>query len=574
MKRILAILFLPCALSFAQTNINKVCVVDALKYSTVSSAEGDCGGGGIVVIPPSYQGNENGEGSSGVIDLRRPESGRGLTPVTEFKARGDAAMRNDGSSQTGSGDFTSASASFAAGRDEGKAIVITGAGPDNASFTTTIRTVKSPTSVELATPAGFTARDLTFWYGTENTGAFQAAYGSGKPLFLPPGQYLMIGTVKGSTPLFLIGSGTQSVIIDDTVVFDVHGKSGHLLDNIHMQAATKVVGVPPSGFPTRYAGTPVVVDRVGQGLGYAAEDEDTDVWSKLSKVQQDQHIGPTMIFKSDGTHIYRITGDFVSINLYDVQFSEVALCNFRAGRNFSGGISFWHTPNDGLANRQDSIHDNNVRYASHNGIAWAASDKVSVRHNQTFYNGESGLKNNGSQRDHTFDTNSEVVGNDSEHNQWDGMDLSESFPHVNIYRASSVVTGNTSSYNIRTGTYVDGSGWTLTDNIFEGNGLTGMHMDVSDSVISKNTLTHNNSRRDPHHCQMLLGTSAASKNNVIEHNRIVGSADSGPAIRWGTVSTGNKVTDNIATGGAVFAFEGPPGAAQGNSDSRGRYRDR
>jgi hypothetical protein len=584
MNRTIAIVLLTCALSLGQVSdgaaansspsLNKLCFVDGLKYSTVASAMNDCGGSGIVVIPPTYVGNEPVENATGIIDLRHSENAKGLTPVTELGVRNDAVTRNDGASQSGSNMFSSASASFAAGRDEGKAIVITGAGPENASLTTTIRAVKSPASVELATAAGFTATGLTYWYGTENTPALQAAYGSGKPLFLPPGQYLMTGTVKGSTPVFLIGSGAQSVIIDDTTVFDMRGKAGHLLDNFRMQAATKLTVLPPRSFPTRYTGTPVAVDRVGAGIGYQPEVQDSDVWSKLSGAQRTQQIGPTIIAKSDGTHIYGITGDLISILLYDVQLSEVALCNFRAGKNFAGAIVLWHTPHDGLANRQDSIHDNSVRYASYSGIVWTSSDKVSIRHNQSAYNGESGLKNYATQGDGTYNTHAEVVGNDSEHNQFDGMDLSESYPHINNFQASSVVSENTSSFNIRTGAYIDGLGWTLVNNVFEGNGLTGMEMDVSDSVISRNTLTHNNTLHDPRANQMILGSGRPSMNNIIEHNRIVGGSGSGAAIKWGSVSTGNKIVDNTATGGAVFMFAAPPAESQGNSDSRGRYSDR
>ncbi len=585
MYRTIAIIVLGCAAGFGQTGgaastttltTGKLCFVDGMQYQSVQDAVSDCGGSGVVVIPPTYSGSDSGQDVSGghVLDFRRPATVKGLTPVTQFGTKGDAVTGNDGVSESGSATFTAASGHFESRRDEGKAIVITGAGPENASLTTTIKAVNGPNRVTLATAAGFTGTNLTYWYGTDNTGAMQSAYHSGKLLLLPPGEYLMTGTVKGQNPLFLVGSGEGSVLIDDVTVFDVHGNNGHYLDNVRMEAATKLTAVPPRGFPTRYAGTPVALDRVGAGVGYQPQVEDEDIWRRVSPAQQKQDIGPQIKISSDRTHIYRITGDLVSILAFDTQYSEIALCNFRGGKNWSGGLVLWHTPDDGKRNSHDRIHDNTVRYASFNGIVWVAADNVSIVHNHTEYNGESGFKNRSNQRDGTYDSHIQIIGNSTQHNHYDGFDLSESYPHTNTFRASSTASGNTSSFNDRTGTFVDGKEWTLTNNTFENNGLSGMSMDVSDSVISGNTLQNNNTLHDARSHQMLLSPGVASMNNVIARNRIAGSGTEGAAIRWSRDSTGNKVSENTATGGAVFRFEAPPGSSRGNSDSRGRYPDR
>lgn len=584
--RTIPILFLASAASLAQVgtgsaakptpSVNNLCFVDGLKYSTIESAVSACSGTGIVVIPPTYAGTDSPENGNGipVWDFRHSQRPDGFTPVTDFGAKGDAATGADGASEMGSTTFTAASGSFASGRDEGKAIIITGAGVDNASFTSTIKAVESSNRVTLATAAGFTAAGLTYWYGTENTPAFQAAYDSMKPLFLPAGKFLMTGTVKGTTPLVLTGLGERSTIIDDGAVFYIRGSGGNLINNFRMQAATKLTPVTPRGFPTPYAGTPVALDRIGEGIGYQPELQDFDVWPKVSKQQQSQQIGPTILAVSDGTHIYRITGDLISILLYDVQFSEVALCDFRAGKNFVAGIALWHTPHDGLMNRHDTIHDNYVRYASYNGIVWAGSEDISILHNRTENNGESGLKNSATRGDGTYDTQVQVIGNQTQHNHYDGLDLSEDYPHKGEHLASSVVSGNTSNFNDRTGTYADGLGWTLMDNTFEGNGLSGMSLDISDSIIAGNILENNNTLHERFSHQMLIGTSTASRNNTIEHNRIVGSVASGAAILCSAKSTGNKFNDNAATGGALFDLRAAPAESSGNSDSNGPYPDK
>src|ERR1700746_1742409 len=238
--RTIVILLLECAASLAQAgspvkpspSINNLCFVDGVKYSTIKSAMSACGGTGTVVIPPAYAGMDLLENRNGipVWDFRHSQRPEGFTPVTDFGAKGDAATGADGASKMGSTTFTAASGSFTSGRDEGKAIIITGAGVDNTSLTTIIKAVKSSNRVILAAAAGFTATGLTYWYGTENTPAFQAAYDSMKPMFLPAGKFLMNGRVKGTNPLVLTGLGERSTIIDDGAVFDVHGADGIFLN--------------------------------------------------------------------------------------------------------------------------------------------------------------------------------------------------------------------------------------------------------------------------------------------------------------------------------------------------------
>jgi len=581
-RPLIALLACICALDSAisvkaqnPTLVERICVYDGLKHNSLLSAMNECGERGLPVIPPTFSGQEPANAKNPVVwDFRQPEVLKRLTPVTEFGAKGDAEMRSDGASVSGTTTFTATSSLFVRGRDEGKAIIITGAGPENASLTTTIKAIDSPNRITLEAPAAFTASGLTYWYGTDNTLAMQTAYGSRKPLFLPPGKFLMTGTVKGSDPLLLAGAGPQSVIINDTTVFSVHGTNGHFLDNFRMQAATKLAPILPRSFPTPHAGTPITVDRIGTGIGYQPEMGDDDIWSKVSKQQQEQQIGPTLTMSSDGIHIYRITGDLVSIVLFDTQFSEVVRCDFRGGKNFVGGIALWHSPGSGAVNRRNSIRDNTIRYASFSGIAWATAEDILIKNNVVEYNGESGLKNFSSFKDGTYNKRVEVVGNQSRRNHYDGLDMSQSFPHSNSQVADSIVSGNLSSSNFRTGLYVDGIGWKLIDNTIEINGLTGLSADVSNSVISGNVLTHNNTLHDQAHHQMLIGPARPSLNNIFERNRIEADGASGAAIKLSPLSTGNQLRDNVATGGTLFQIEAKPAESHGNSDSRGRYPDR
>jgi hypothetical protein len=94
--------------------------------------------------------------------------------VVGYGAAGDAKMRVDGAISSGTAILTSATATFAAS-DVGKYIRVEGAGVASADLITTIQSRTNATTVVLANNAGTTVSGKSFWWGTDDTDAVQAA---------------------------------------------------------------------------------------------------------------------------------------------------------------------------------------------------------------------------------------------------------------------------------------------------------------------------------------------------------------------------------------------------------------
>lgn len=117
----------------------------------------------------------------------------------EYGAMGDGIILLDGNITSADATFTSATATFTSA-DVGKVITITGAAGTNIDLTTTISSINSATSVELAATASATVTNVSFCYGTDDTVAIQAAinavgaltikYGT---VFFPAGIYIVNG---------------------------------------------------------------------------------------------------------------------------------------------------------------------------------------------------------------------------------------------------------------------------------------------------------------------------------------------------------------------------------------------
>ena len=123
---------------------------------------------------------------------------------TEYGALGDGIHLFDGNITSGDSTFTSASAVFTSG-DIGKVITIHDAGGTNIDLTSTISSINSSTSVELADTASATVFNVDFIYGTDDTTAIQNAIDATQSstnkfgiVFFPAGIYIVNGTYGGN----------------------------------------------------------------------------------------------------------------------------------------------------------------------------------------------------------------------------------------------------------------------------------------------------------------------------------------------------------------------------------------
>lgn len=122
--------------------------------------------------------------------------------VLAYGARGDGLRKNNGVISSGDATLTSTGATFSSG-DIGKSIVVEGAGSGGSDLFTTIASINSATSVELAANASTSVSGAVFIYGTDNTPYFQAAInacyaaGGGK-VFIPSGVFALFGSLQTS----------------------------------------------------------------------------------------------------------------------------------------------------------------------------------------------------------------------------------------------------------------------------------------------------------------------------------------------------------------------------------------
>lgn len=138
-----------------------------------------------------------------------------------FGAIGDRVAGSDGVISSGGNTYTSASAAWTSD-DIGKVFVAHGAGAAGATLYTTIASVNSATSVELADAAGTEIASAgVYSYGTDNTMALQKWLDIAQMAdqrgyliaWLDPGAYIVTGTIQGRVYVSLDGAGVRWSVI-------------------------------------------------------------------------------------------------------------------------------------------------------------------------------------------------------------------------------------------------------------------------------------------------------------------------------------------------------------------------
>lgn len=149
-----------------------------------------------------------------------------IASVQEYGATGDAVLKADGAITAGDATFTSASSAFV-DADAGKGIIIKGAGAAGAELITTIASVTSATTVELAANAATTVSGATFTYGTNDQPAIQTAFNAlveGQTLNFPRGNYFLTSPLTtsvdrtrftGDGALLIYGKNISAIVISN-----------------------------------------------------------------------------------------------------------------------------------------------------------------------------------------------------------------------------------------------------------------------------------------------------------------------------------------------------------------------
>ena len=327
------------------------------------------------------------------------------------------------------------------------------------------------------------------WFGanslpgiTDMSAAAQAATTAAGDVLFGANSYKISGVTYTGKMSWKGVVGTK--ILSDGAVLTVTNGTGSQVDNLWLENITAPWIIIRD--PTNWSATVTPVQS--NALGYQPTGNDQDVWSGLTTAQQNQNIGPKISFSGNAQRIEisRIHGRFVGLTVADAQHSTVRDCNFQAGKDGWGGISFYNVNNQiGIGNR---AINNVVSYSSISGICFTRNTDGEMSGNVSEYNGESGLKTN-------QDTTSgidyrcyrmKIQGNTARYNYYDGIDFSMDYPHTGTLDGSHTVVGNKSYLNRQTGYFADGLNNQFVGNYAYGNGVSGIFLDCGYSQIVDN----------------------------------------------------------------------------------------
>ena len=406
-------------------------------------------------------------------------------------------------------------------------------------------------------------------FGADPTGtndctvAIQAATNSGKPVYFPAGTYKIVtGGISYTGTIVWYGEGSKSIIESDATVITVNSGSNSSIDNIYMQNITApwIIHRNVNSWST----VPAVVQS--NGPGYQPTVNDQDVWSSLTTAQQNQDIGPKFIFQGNasGITISRIYGRFVSIELYDTQYTTVRDCNFQAGKNFAGGIVFWNINNQ--QGEYNQVINNTITYASFSGIVFARNYDGLAEGNVCLYVGESGIK---TYQGTTGGVDArcyrmQLLNNNSMYAYYDGFDFSSDYPHTGTIDSRHIIMGNITYGNRQTGFYADGMNTQFIGNQARSTGISGFGLFYNESLITDNLAwgCNTSGTLSGEHQMYNNGAGCTISNNYLN--------PAGQTGGYALYATGtNLVANNYAYSGVIFLGNQNAVTAQsiGNIDS-------
>jgi parallel beta helix pectate lyase-like protein/pectate lyase-like protein len=138
--------------------------------------------------------------------------------VKGFGAKGDTKQVSDGRIASGSTVLASLSYEFVPA-DQGKTILVIGAGPSGSNLVTLISSVVDPAHVTLAAAAVVAVENATVYWGTNDSAAIanaiRAISNSGGTLFFPSGTYLNQATLRLPNSTTMQGEGRSSWLVGD-----------------------------------------------------------------------------------------------------------------------------------------------------------------------------------------------------------------------------------------------------------------------------------------------------------------------------------------------------------------------
>lgn len=377
---------------------------------------------------------------------------------------------------------------------------------------------------------------------TDDTAAVQAATNSGRAVYFPGGTYRVAGvSYTGRVNWYSKGDAT---IMSDVEVLAVTNGSYSKIKDIRFVNITAPWIIRRNKLTWALEFGPAQSNEEG----YQPTVSDLDIWSTLTPAQQGQDIGPKLTFagNASGIEVSGLTGEFLSILIYDAQYSSVHDCNFRAGKNFAGGIVFWNI--NGQIGYSNSAVDNVIRYPSFCGVTAARNYDGVMSRNRVDGGGESGIK---TYQNETGGVDArcyrmQVQDNNVTFMFYDSLDLASDFPLTGTKDSRHTVTGNNCFGSRQTGLHIDGLLCMISGNNLRGHFQDGIKAFVNNSMIAGNMVSDNNRRLTAagvHHITIEGGGNSISGNRI----RTAG-APGAPIYAIGN----NYASSNLSPDGAFF----------------------
>lgn len=376
---------------------------------------------------------------------------------------------------------------------------------------------------------------------TDDSAAFQAATDTGKQVIIGKGKYV-VKNVSYTGAVNWRGYGAV-LLCDDVVLSVLSGSDSNI-------RGLKLMNITAPDIITRDLGTFAVIGsiRASNDPGYQPTINDQDIWATLTTAQQNQYIGPKIVFQGDATNVSvrEITGRFVSLLLYDTAWSTVQDCNFRAGRTFGAGIQFWNI--NGQAGYSNAAINNRVTYASNSGIGFARNYDGMAQGNRIHACGESGIKTNQGILN-GIDSRCyrmQIQDNNITQVLFDCIDIASDYPNTGTADSRHIVTGNDLYGANQTGIHADGKFNNISGNTIRGCGQAGIHSWLSESTVLGNHISFCNSRNTATGVHHIL---VNGDRNLISNNHIDTSGLNGSAIY---ANGANVCNGNYSKNGSFF----------------------
>ena len=387
----------------------------------------------------------------------------------------------------------------------------------------------------------------------DSSSALQSAAMVGT-VIIPQGSTFKILTGATRTgKMTVLGCGQSSQLLCDGNVLTVIGGTGSVIDNFRMANITEpwIITRDSTNWDANISATL----KRSNAEGHQPTINDSDIWKDLTTEQQNQQIGPSIMFRGDARDIAvsRIYGQFVEIDMYDTQYSSVCDCDIRGGKGGTAAIVFWNI--NGQVGRFNRAMRNTVRHSSFSGIAFARNYDFQANDNACVFAGESGIK---TWRGIVAGKDSrcyhgQIVGNSCKFNYYDGIDAMTDFPADEGTPTYHQIQCNQCSNNGGDGINCDGQFNQVTDNYICFNdrfGLWGAGLSLS-KVSGNFCVDNNQSRKASQHDLSIVGKTG---NNMITENWVwAGAAQN----NYGIYAPGtNFVSANLAVNGSKFFFGG------------------